>query len=69
VSNEWWHFGDINVIVTLNLDHTTVKIDVLCGSDAMAICVVWSKFNVTVTLMSPKCQPCLTCVEVKKMIK
>jgi len=35
-----WHFGDINVTVTLNLDHTTAKIDVLCGPDAMAICVV-----------------------------
>jgi len=52
-----WHFGDINVTMTLNLNHTTVKIDVLCGPDTMTICVVWSKFNVTVTLMSPKCHP------------
>jgi len=45
------HFGVINGTVPLNLGHTKAKIDVLCGPDAMAMCVVWPRCNGTV----PRC--------------
>jgi len=52
-----WHFGDINVTVTLNLDHTT-HITIASGPyNTSILAVVWSRFNVTVTLMSPKRHP------------
>ena len=51
------HFGAINGTVPLNLGHTKAKIDVLCGLDAMAMCVVWPRFNGTVLLMAPKYCP------------
>jgi len=51
------HFGVINGTVPLNLGHTKAKIDVLCGLDAMTMCVVWPRFNDTVPLMTPKCCP------------
>jgi len=52
-----WHFGDINVIVTLNLDHTTHIAIVSGPHNTFILTVMWSRFNVTVTLMSPKCHP------------
>jgi len=54
----FWHVGVENMggtLVTLNLDHTT-HIFIASGPHSTSIlAVVWSRFNVTVTLMSPKC--------------
>jgi len=61
-----WHFGDINVTMTLNLDHTTHIVIASGPHNTSILCVVWSRFNVTVTLMSPKCHPatCASFVQV-----
>jgi len=52
-----WHFDDINVTVTFNLDHTTYIVIASEPHNTSILVVAWSKFNVTVTLMSPKCHP------------
>jgi len=54
-----WYFGDINVTVTLNLEYTTHIVIASGPHNTSILTVVWSIFNVTVTLMSPKCHPLL----------
>ena len=47
-----WH-----VTLTLNLDHITYIVIASGSHNTFILTVVWSRFNVTVTLMSPKYYP------------
>jgi len=52
------HFGAINGTVPLNLSHTT-HIAIASGPHNTSILAfVWSRFNGTVPLMTPKCCSC-----------